>query len=51
MGSVLQLTVQSLFMHHAGGITHYEQAKKPRVGGLKQSVLKNPRRNNTPSRA
>ena len=32
---------------------HYEQAKKCKalIGGLKQSVLKNPRRNNTPSRA
>ena len=33
--------------------SHYEQAKKCKalIGGLKQSVLKNPRRNNTPSRA
>ena len=32
--------------------SHYEQAKKCKalIGGLKQSVLKNPRRNNTPSR-
>lgn len=33
--------------------SHYEQAKKCKaiIGGLKQSVLKNPRRNNAPSRA
>ena len=33
--------------------SYYEQAKKCKalIGGLKQSVLKNPRRNNTPSRA
>ncbi|WKZ36461.1 MAG: four helix bundle protein [Anaerolineales bacterium] len=33
--------------------SHYEQAKKCKalIGGLKQSILKNPRRNNAPSRA
>lgn len=33
--------------------SHYKQAKKCKalIGGLKQSVLKNPRRNNAPSRA
>ena len=33
--------------------SHYEQAKKCKalVGGLKQSILKNPRRDNTPTRA
>ena len=32
---------------------HYEQAKKCKalIGGLKQSILKNPRRNSAPSRA
>ncbi len=33
--------------------SHYEQARKCKalIGGLKQSILKNPRRNNAPTRA
>lgn len=33
--------------------SHYEQARKCKalIGGLKQSILKNPRRNNSPTRA
>ncbi len=53
---VQSLLYAALDVEHTGQDvfkSHYEQARKCKalIGGLKQSILKNPRRNNAPTRA